>query len=208
MKLVEQSRQQVGVVFLYDPLPLEKVSLDLLKADFPTVTSFLPDEEILTAESTEKKVWAQIFSSRTEFVDQNVGGEFSLADLKLVERLLSALPPLQVKSFGVNLHVRGTAEGYEVAGRYVTENFLKSPDALEEKLGAKIIASAQRFSYGDVAKYYDVRITPEELSGPLLHLQMHRHVDLQVSESQRLFEATEAAFSESLIELGRIIKLL
>jgi hypothetical protein len=208
MKLVEQSKQQLGVVFLYDPIPLEKVGLDDLKTCFPTVTSFLPQDEVVTAESPDTKTWAQIFSARTEFVDHNEEKPFSPDELAPIKALLSALPPLQVKSFGVNLHIKGKVQGYELAGPYVTETFMRDSKHLEKKLGAPIIASAQRFTYGELARYYDIRVTPAELRGPFLHVQLHRHIQLEIAQPDRLLEQTKLALTDGIAELARVTDLL
>jgi hypothetical protein len=208
MKLTGRAKEQMGVVLLYDPVPLEKVSLDQLKTHFPSVTSYLPEEEALTAESNEKKRWVQIFSARTEFVDQNDATEFSADALDPIKILLSAMPPLRVKAFGVNFHLKGTVEGYLVAGDFVTSAFVKDLERLETKLGAKIIASAQRFTYGAPARYYDVRVTPETLQGSGLHVQLHRHVEGEIADPGRLFEQLKFAFDEGIKELDRIVDIL
>lgn len=208
MNLTGRAKTQIGVVLLYDPVPLDKVSLDRLKTHFPSVTSYLPEQEAVTAESTEEKRWAQIFTTRTEFVDQNEGTAFSAAAIEPLNILLGALPPLRIRSFGINLHVRGTVEGFQVAGEFLTKTFVKGVDQLQEKLKAKIIATAQRFTYGETSKYYDVRVTPETLDGPVVHVQLHRHVEGEIADAARLFSETSSEFDAGVKELERLVQLL
>jgi len=208
MKLKDRVKGQIGVIYLYDPIPLEKVSLDQLKAHFPSVASYLPESEVLTAESTEAKIWAQIFSARTEFVEQNEATEYSASSLDPIRALISALPPLRVRSFGINFDIKGTVDGYHDAGEFVTKTFIKDVDKLQEKLGAKLIASAQRFTYGEPSRYYDVRVTPEEVQSPVVHVQLHRHVEGEIADANRLFDQTKSGFEDGFKEFNRIVELL
>jgi hypothetical protein len=208
MRLNGRAKEQIGVVFLYDPVPVDKIQLDLLKTFFPSVTSYLPDQEVVTAESSETETWAQIYSARTEFIDQNEASGFSTDRLEPIKVLLSALPPLRVKSFGVNLNIKGTVEGYDVAGAFVTQTFVKDLEQLERKLGAKVFASAQRFTYGELSRYYDVRVSPETLQSPIVYVQLHRHIEGEIADANRLFEQTKSAFEEGLKELDRVTDLL
>jgi hypothetical protein len=208
MKLSQRARRQTGVVFIYDPIPMAKISLDALKTAFPKVTSFVPEDEMLLVESPDQKVWAQVFSARLEYANQIDSKDFSDDELHALKPLLTGLPPIKVKSFGVSLHIAGRVDGFELAGAYLTKTLLKDHEVLEKKLGAKIIASAQRFTYGEPTNYYDVRFSPADLRGPTLNIHFHGHRDVEIVDAERILSEVKSSFDACRAELDRLIDLV
>jgi hypothetical protein len=206
MKFSQRKNQQASLVYLYDPIPLEKVSLDTLKAQFSRVVA-VPDLEVIVAESIERKLKAQIQTARLEYTDES-GGEFLPKQLEPIPILLRALPPLNIKAFGMNLHVRAVMEGYNDAGAYSMESFLANAKKLEEKLKSKLLSSSERFIYGEPTNFFDLRITPVELGGEWLHLQLHRHKDLHLTDSERIYQETMTVHAETIKELARLEQIL
>ncbi len=206
MNFSQRKPFQTAVVYLYDPIPLEKVALDSLKLRFPRVV-FVPEQELIIAESPEQKTKTQILTARLEFTDDS-GTEFSRTDLSVIGNLLQAMPPLNVKAYGVNLLLRVVIADYENAGLYTTERFLSEFKSLEQNLGARIIASAHRLFYGEPANYFDLRLTPLEIIGEWLHLQLHRHKDIHLTDSERILQETVTGHRETIEELARLERIL
>ena len=206
MKYDQRTVHQTAVVYLYDPIPLDKVLLDTLKLHFPRVVA-IPDQEVILAESPDLKVTTQIQTARIEYTDQS-GTDFDATNLKLLANLLNIMPPFNLKAYGINLHLRAKVSGYALAGAYAKEAFLADWKTLEGKLGQKIIGSAHRFLYGELTKYFDVRITPVELDGELLHFQVHMHKELHLTDWERILDETLAGQAETVKELARLEELL
>lgn len=206
MKYDKRFVHQSAIVYLYDPVPLEKVSLDALKVCFERVVA-LPDLEAIHAEAPQARAKVQILTARTEYTDES-GAEFDKTDLAPIQTILKAMPPFNLKAYGINLHLRLIPSGYTMAGAYTTDNYLANSKALEAKLGGKILASGHRFLYGEMAKYFDVRLTPVKLDGELLHLQLHMHKDLHLTDAERILQETHVGHGEAVKELARLEELL
>ncbi len=138
----------------------------------------------------------------------NTGTEFSSNKLDPIQTILQAMPPFNLKAYGVNLHLRVVPTGYTVAGAFTTEQFLANSKALEEKLGRRVFASGHRFLYGEPSVYYDVRLTPVEIQGDLLHFQLHLHKDLHLTDTDRIYQETLAGHADAVKELARLEELL
>lgn len=197
---------QSTVALLYDPIPLDKITLDGLKKDFPKIQSLVEDE-FLYIESAETKTRAHIFSARLDYLSR-AEADFSENQLRLLSSVLSAMPPLRVKGIGVNLHVRCSIEGVSDAGIFTTKRYLRDAEELEKRLGSKIIASAQRITYGEPSAYYDLRVTPKDLGGELLQVHLRKHRNLELTDPDRIVEESLAGFNQANRELARLLDLL
>jgi hypothetical protein len=207
MNLTKTEPVQAVLVYLYDPIPLDRIGLDGLKGLFGSVT-FAADQGMVLAESGDNKTRVQIQSARLEFVVQQVES-FGKSDLEgLIPGMLRALPLMGVKSFGINLHVRCTVADVKDGGLMLSSKFLAGGTELEGKLKAKIIASAHRFSYGEPTAYFDVRLTPEAIGGEWIHIVLHRHRDESLTDTDRVLEETVREHDQTTVELHKLLELL
>jgi hypothetical protein len=206
MKLVKREQFQTAVSYLYDPIPLDKVGLDVLKEAFVGVESD-PDSEFIYAQSVEQKRKAQILTARMDFIDES-GAEFAEGGLPAIRILLRALPPISVKGLGVTMSFRAVVEGEKDAGVYTSKRFLAGYQELVDKLKSPIIAGLHRFTYGEPASYFDARFTPVEMGGEWLHLQLRKHRDANLADSDRIIKETLDVQREVDVEFGRLIDIL
>jgi hypothetical protein len=78
---------------------------------------------------------------------------------------------------------------------------------MEQMLSRPIIGTATRIVYGEAHEYFDLRITPLELAGVAgapLHVQLHYHKDVQLTDAERLTQETQQAVGATLGELVRL----
>lgn len=206
MRVSRREPSQISLTYFYDPIPLDKVALDAMKDHFASVQSF-PDWEMVFVESTEQKKSAHILSARLDYTDEATG-EFEARNLDLVRVLFKALPPVAVKSLGVALVLKVVVEGEKDAGIYATEHFVQMPARLADKLGARIIASATRITYGEPRNFFDLRITPSDIGDEVLHLQLRKQKTADLADGDRIYDETVTAYKETSTEMTRLLELL
>jgi hypothetical protein len=206
MKLAKREPSQIAVSYLYDPIPLDKVGLDVLKEAFVGVESD-PDSEFIYVQSVEQKRKAQILTARLDFLDDS-GADFENNGLATLRILLRALPPISVKGLGVTLSFRAVVEGEKDAGTYITKKFLAGYQELTQKLNSPIIAGMHRFTYGDPASYFDARFTPVQMGGEWLNLQLRKHRDANLADSDRIIKETLDVQKEIVVEFARLLDML
>ena len=206
MGFTQKTTKATGIVYLYDPVPLDRVQLDILKECFSKVVS-MSDEQMILAQHSDPRMSVEIQIARLMYNNESAK-EFAERNFQSVKDILRAMPPIHVRAFGVNLHLRVVMPGFESAGTYSTQSFLANHKKLEEKLDAEIIGSAHRFVYGNAANYFELRLTPLELGSEWLHLQLHMHKELHLTDSDRIYEETIAANNRAIHELGRLEKIL
>jgi hypothetical protein len=206
MKLVQRDGLQTAVSYLYDPIPLDKVGLDVLKEAFVGVESD-PDAEFIYAQSVEKKIKAQVLTARLDFLYES-DAEFENDALAAIKILLRALPPINVKGLGVTQSFKAIIDGEKDAGVYSTKKFLAGYQELTEKLKSPIIAGLHRFTYGDSTNYFDARFTPVQLAGEWLHLQLRKHKDVNLADSDRIIKETLDVQREVVVEFARLLEIL
>lgn len=197
---------QISVSYLYDPIPLGKVELDALKDSFPEVQS-LSESEVIFADAAQKKQRAQIQSARLDYVDEEPG-EFRTKDLGVLKVLLKALPNLLVKALGVTLYLKVVVEGQKDAGLYTINRFLNLQHLTEEALGAKLIAAATRITYGEPTKFFDLRVTPDDIGSDLLYLHLRNHMVTNLADSARIYEESATIYQEACNEMDRLLTSL
>jgi hypothetical protein len=205
MPIATRVPKELVVVYLYDPVPLSKFNLDPIRNQtaFSGVGSV---EEGIFLLSPEKKVRATIQTSRLEYTDENEEG-FESRELATLCDLWQHLPPLCVKAFGVNVNMRQTMEGRPNSGEFIRDKFLAGAREMEQMLSRPIIGTATRIVYGEAHEYFDLRITPLELAGVAgapLHVQLHYHKDVQLTDAERLTQETQQAVGATLGELVRL----
>jgi hypothetical protein len=205
MKTSTTEQHQLGLAYLYDPIVLTDVRLDNVKEDFPNVDS---DAECVFLESPPKKLQVQVFSARLDYQDENVTIGVSARDLASLKTLLKAMPQVKIKALGVTIFSRSTLSNDADAGLYVVRNLFLQPGELENKLGAKLLAGSQRFAYGEEERFFDLRITPDQIGGKLLHMHFHRFEHKSLTDRDRIFEETVTAQEDALREFARVIELL
>ena len=206
MKLAQREPFQTAFSYLYDPIPLDKVALDVLKEAFGGVESD-PDSEFIYAQSVEQKRRAQVLTARLDFIDES-GTEFENGGLAALKALLRALPIISVKGLGVTLSFRAVVEGEKDAGIYATKRFLAEYEGLAEKLKSPIIAGLYRFTYGEPQNYFDARFTPTQMGGEWLHMQLRKHKDTNLTDGDRIIKETLDIRREAVVEFARLIEII
>lgn len=206
MNLATRDPFQLAISYLYDPISLDKVELDTLKDEIGGV-QYSPEAEQVYAESAEKKLKAQILSARLDYIDEN-SGDFDTRDLSAVKKLLRALPSVNLKGFGVTLYLRAAVVGEKDAGIYLMRHFLANADGLQRKLNAAIIADAHRVTYGHSSGYFDLRLTPDQIGGEILHLHLRKHQETSLKDCDRIFDETVVARQQTASELQRLLEIL
>jgi len=202
MEFTQLKNVQTTLVYIYNPIPVEKVSIDLLKKGFPTVVN-ISEQGLLLAESPEKKTKVQIGTTRLEYTN-NSEEEFSTSVLGLLGDVLGAMPPVDIKAVGANLHIRAVPKDCSNASAYTTEAFLANAKELEEKLGAPLIHTACRIMYGQPSNFFDLRVTPLEIQSEWLHVQLHYHLQENLADTERIVEQTHACLEQAIRELDRL----
>jgi hypothetical protein len=207
VKFAELKPFQYALVFLYDPIPLEKVSLDLLKSQFSDGAAYSADEKVVVGGSTEEGRRVQIQTARLEYTKDNP--ESFVANLTApIETVLGALPPLAIKALGINLFLRGVGKGVEPPTVASSLMLFGEVDTVQRKLSGKLIATAQRVLYGDSKEYFDLRVTPLGLAENTLQIQLHKHKDLDISDTKRILQETAEAHRQTIVELARLQEIL
>jgi hypothetical protein len=206
MKLDQRESFQMAVAYLYDPIQLDKVVLDTLKETFGGVQSD-PDFEFIFAESAEQKKRAQILSARLDYIDE-AGENLEAESEKFLRVLLRALPQIKTKGLGVTLYLKASVEGEQDAGLYAAKRYLSGFEELESKLKSPIIASLHRITYGEPTNYFDMRITPEQIGSRRLQLQLRKHKDASLSETDRIIEETLDMERETIVEFDRLLDII
>jgi len=201
MKYRDKSLIQNALVLIYDPVPLDKVALDVLKQSFSNVAS-LPEQGVVLVEHNDMKIRALVGTAKLEFTN-NSQKEFSESDYDLLGPILQALPPLRVKGCGINLHSRFILDEFPIAGVYGKSRLLAQPAELEAKLGAPIFATAHRIFYGEPDLHFDLRITPVDLAGPWLHVQLHRHKTISLTDPEMMKQQALSELRDTIVELQR-----
>jgi len=202
MEFDQRKNVQTTLIYIYNPIPVEKVSIDLLKKEFPTVVS-ISEQGLLLAESPEKKIKVQIGVTRLEY-SNNSEEEFSTSALDLLDDVMGAMPPVDIKAVGANLHIRVIPKDFSNASAYTTEAFLANAKELEEKLGAPLIHTASRIIYGQPSDFFDLRITPLEIQSEWLHIQLHHHVQETLADSERIITESKTCLEQTIRELDRL----
>src|SRR5207245_8672862 len=98
--------------------------------------------------------------------------------------------------------------GYERAGLFVRDRFLVQPTKLEQVLGKQVFATSVRLLHGDPAEYRDIRITPENLSGPRLVLNYHFHQDVLAKDKGRISQLVQDIYASETPRLNQVLSSL
>lgn len=202
MEFTQRKNVQCATVYIYDPIPLEKISIDHLKKTFPSVVSF-SEAGVLIAESPEKKTRVQVGVTRLEYSNSSED-DFSSSSLDQLGDAMGAMPPVNVKALGANLHIRATLKDFPNASAYTTQFFLANAASLQEKLGSQVIHTACRIMYGQPSSFFDLRVTPLEIQSEWLHVQLHYHVEKNLADSERIVAESLACLEETIRELDRL----
>lgn len=200
MESTEIRFKSLHIVLLYDPVAVNKIPLDPIKAttDFNFV-SLLPEEVmggILALSSEAHKAKVTIQSNRLEYIDENEV-PFLDRDLERLWKLLKATQNFSVKSIGVNFFLRVTARHDKDAGRFVAEHYIKDYAKLEEGLQQPILSASVRLFLGTQDHYRDLRLTPSDILSKELVFQYHLHRDIQIAETEKLVQTVTESFSKS-----------
>lgn len=198
--------EEFGIVYLYDPIPLDKVSLDDLKKSFPQVAQ-QPGQEIFL-DAPERDQRARILSARMDYVDQKTTNTLSELTTEPLEQILRALPSPKIKSIGISLDLRYKLVDVTDAAAFTTRHFLKDAAQLQEKLGANIFASSQRFTYGELVKYYDVTVGPAAMTGAVFTINLYSHLSIELIDPDRIYQETVVSKEAAIVEVQRIQTLL
>jgi hypothetical protein len=201
MPTLQRLPQELAVVYLYDPVPLDKFALDPVRAQTP-FSGVLTFPEAILLFSPEKRIKAQVQTGRLEYTDESERG-FEARELSPLKQLWKVLPLLSVKAYGVNVHVRIRIEGCR-AGAFVRDKFLCPVAGFETRLGKPIIGSATRIMYGQTDEFFDVRLTPLDVDTDWLYMQLHYHKAISITDTERVVAETDAALGSTLQELLRL----
>ena len=206
MRFSNREPLQAAMSYLYDPIPLDKVGLDVLKEVFVGVEAD-PDAEFIYAQTSEQKRKAQILTARLDFLDEP-GATFENGGIAAIKILLRALPPISVKGIGITLTFKAVVEGEKDAGIYATKKFLARSEELSKNLGAPILAGMYRFTYGEAANYFDARFTPVQMAGEWLQLQLRKHKDTNLADPDRIIKETLDVHMATVVEFDRLFEIL
>ena len=207
--ITNQSFRKADIVALYDPCPLDVVSTEKIRSvehvDFVTA---IKDEAILVA-LTKKNIKFAFQTIRFEYTDDNTT-VFLERDISHFAKLIQALPSnLKYKAIGINLFMDFKLDGVTNAGEFIRDKFLLDKESIKIKVEKDIIAHSIRLFYGSKEDHNDLRITPLDLIGNGVGIQLHRHKDVTFTQTEQVVSTTTDLFKESYIELNRVIgKLL
>jgi len=205
---VKQFPQDMVIVLLYDPKPLEDVSIDAIRNQTSfDVISYIAEQGVIPFKSTKTAVQGSFQTTRLEFIDKN-RTPFEHRDTKVFKNLLNSLPRLSVKAIGINLFLNIKLEESRNAGQYIRDNFLKNGSTFEEKLGSPIFANSIRLFYGKMDNHFDLRLTPLQLEGDELNMQLHYHRDIHIVDTQKLISTARNFLKEEKQELKKLVKIL
>src|SRR5262245_45212101 len=135
MQFSEFRHKNLHVVFLFDPITVDTISIDSLKSSSAfKIISFISEATIggvLALASDKLKVTIQ--SNRLEYKDES---EAPFTNRKLDElwKLLRLLPRFSVKAYGITFFSRLIPASEETAGRYIATGYIKDNANLEKTL--------------------------------------------------------------------------
>jgi len=212
MDTAEIRFQSLNIVLLYDPVAVNKIPLDPIKATTPfDLITLLPGEVAggaLLLGSDPLKLKTTIQSNRFEYIDEN-DSPFLKRNLEPFGKLLNTLPfSFSVRSFGINFFVRTTPVKGDGAGRFLAEHYIKDARRLEETLGQPILSAAVRLFLGTQDFYRDIRFTPAEMGSKELIVQYHLHKEAHIAETEKLTQSINQNFIESWKEFEQWIQKL
>jgi hypothetical protein len=201
MQLTELRQQNFHVVLLFDPITVNTISVDSVKAStiFHTFALFSDAATggVLALESGKLKVTIQ--SNRLEYIDENEG-VFTSRKLDELWNLLRVLPKFSIKAYGINLFSRLIPQVGETAGKFVATNYINNHSVLETKLGLPLLSASVRLFLGTPDNHRDLRLTPLDFSSKELALQYHFHRDTPIADIDKLKHTVEDSFFRSCKE--------
>ena len=207
MEILEKTPNIFTIIILFDPVAIEKVSIDKIKSS--TLFNFTAGfgSEIIVLKSNKSPVEAEFHTTKLEYVDRNTV-EFEKRSLEELGKLLKSLPDISVKAIGINLFLTIKIGGEKTTAEYIRDTFLKDTQKLEKKLGKTIIQNSTRIFYGSPNDYYDLRLTPISFSEPDLGVQLHYHKDIHIIDTDKLIKMIKEFFEKTLQELGKVTNIL
>lgn len=186
-QLTEIEYQDASVVLLFDQKDLMEIQLDAIRRQgrFDAVTAVKQlDAVVLGSEQHSERVTIQAtrleyrLELRTPFAERSLDG---------LDKLLSLLPELSVRSFGVNFSMAFVADGIAPGGQFISQRFVKQPTGIDDADLGPLFSSSIRMLFGSPELHTDIRITPVDLLGGRLVFQYHTHRDEIVKDRERLY---------------------
>ncbi len=204
-KLTNIEPSDTALVLLYDARELAEVQLDKLRAQTPfEVLISAKQVQAILLSSDERSEKVTIQPTRIEF-RQELRIPFEERSLEDLQVLLELLPELSVKAFGLNYTLSFSTDGYETAGQFLRDRFLKQPTGLDEVLGGQLISNSSRMIFGDPEHYRDIRLTPADLKSNVVVLQYHYHKEESVKDKRRMFRLLSEQYPIEAAQLSSLI---
>lgn len=206
--VVTREPRETAIVLLYDPKDLTEIHLDRVRTESPfeVIISAKSLQAILLT-SEEHSTRASIQPTRLEFT-QDLRSPFEERSLEDLRILLTVLPELSVRGFGLNYMLWLTVSGYKIGGQFIRDRFLQQPTPFEKILGGGPFASATRMIFGEPEEYRDIRLTPPELSSEAVVLQYHYHKEESLRDKDRIYRLISDRYPEEVKTLGGILTQL
>ena len=207
MNIAEKKYKDFAIVYMYDPINLEKTNLDKLKEKlFPRIFSD-SESNLCLLEDTQRKLRVQLQSTRLEYIDNNET-EFTKRDIDSLTILLDALPQMSIRALGLNFSIEIKVTDYIHAGEYIRDTFLKDTAQLENKFDQKIICASTRMILGAPGDHLDVRITPSDITSDKILCQVHYHKEAHIVDPSKVFNDTKELYLKWSKDIDSILNNL
>lgn len=207
MKVIEGTPQNFIVVTIFDPVPLETVSIDNIKSQTAFDSIAYIEKEAVMLKDNKGHIESSFQSTRLSFVDKNTT-EFPKREIIKLINLLKSLPTLSVRALGVNLFLSIKIGDGKNAAEFIREAFLSERINIRKTFQNSIISNSTRIFYGEPEKYYDLRLTPLNFTGPELSIQLHNHYDKHIVDIEMLSETIKKMLNDTNKELNRLLKVI
>jgi hypothetical protein len=207
-KLNQIEQRDTSLVLLFDAMDLSEIQLDRVRSSTPfelVVSAKQVQAIFLSSEQNSMKVTIQ--PTRMEFVEE-LRTPFEARSHEELRRLLTALPELSVRAFGINYTVFITVDGYASGGQFVRDRFLTKPTGFEQAMGGESATSATRMVFGEPDDYRDIRLTPVDLQSETVVLQYHCHKEASAKDRERVFRLIADRYPTETLLLGKVIASL